>query len=124
MKLATATRSGDTRTPVDVAMPVALVARGQRLGLLEAQRCGPDRQRPGAGLGDQHLGAVVVDVAFAHQGAVGECRVERCATVLLGVQRDHRDASGAQVVEAVGAADDDHLGVAHLALQARAVLDH
>ena len=92
------------------------VAGRERFGFLDRQRRGADGQRPRTGLGDQHLRPGVVDVALTHQIAVGERRIELGVGGSGGVQRDHRHAPGAQIVEALAGAHHDHLGVADLAL--------
>src|ERR1700716_1411035 len=96
----------------------------ERRGGFEAKRRLCDRECAGAGLGDEHLGAAVVDVALTHRVAVGQCRIQAQSGCLLRTDRNHGGAAGAQVVEAVRGSHHNDLGVAHLALQAGAVLDH
>src|SRR3954470_7965437 len=81
--------------------PGSLVAGRQWFGGLLLQCGGANAQAAGPGLGDQEFGAAGVDVALAHHGATGEVRIQLRAFGFLTVERNHRDAAGPQVVEAV-----------------------
>ena len=56
---------------------IVSVAGRERLGFLQIQCGRADAQCSCARLGDEHLGAVLVDVTLAHHVAVGERRIER-----------------------------------------------